>query len=198
MSADNQIDRAAVAIAVGRGFGERVADGTADLTPVPVPGLGDAVVWRVEDSTSDHPLAVYVGAWPDGVVRTLTDDQPAFFGLVQAVGVDLTDPDTVLGYVRAFLEVTRGASVIVRVVSDLSDIRWRPGSPQEEAQREAFMADPPIRPPRVEPTADGFHVELYLVVDQRVQLNTFEVARDGSITASYRVVAENLPLPIAR
>jgi hypothetical protein len=198
VSADNEIDRAAVAIAVGPVFGERVADGTAELTPVPVPGLGDAVVWRVEDPTLDHPLAVYVGHWPDGVVRMLTDDQPAFFGLVQAVGVELTDPDTVLGYVRAFLEVTRGASVIVRVVSDLSDIRWRPGSPEEETQREAFVADPPIGPPRVEASADGFHVELYLVVNQRVQLNTFEVARDGAIVASYRVLAEDLPLPIAR
>jgi hypothetical protein len=198
MSTDDQIDRAQVATAVGAGLGERVADGTADLTPVPVPGLGDAVVWRVEDATSDHPLAVYVGVWPDGVMRVLTDDQPAFFGLVRAVGVELTDPDTVLGYVRGFLEVTRGASVIVRVVSDLGDIRWRPGSPQEEAHREAFVADSPIRPPGVEASDDGFHVELYLVVDQRVQLNTFDVARDGSIAASYRVLAEDLPLPIAR
>lgn len=198
MSTDDQIDRAAIATAVGPGLGERVADGTADLSPVPVPGLGDAVVWRVEDAMSDHPLAVYVGVWPDGVVRVLTDDQPAFFGLVHAVGVDLADPDTVLGYVRGFLEVTRGASVIVRVVSDLGDIRWRPGSPQEEAHREAFVADSPIGPPGVEATEDGFHVELYLVVDQRIQLNTFDVARDGSIAASYRVLAEDLPLPIAR
>lgn len=198
MTTNNEIDPTAVADAVGVVLGERVLDGAAELVPVAVPGLGDSVVWRVDDSRSLHPLAVYVGRWPDGAVRVLTDDQPAFFALVQAVGVELTDADTVLGYVRAFLEVTRGAMVIVRVVSDLSDIRWRPGSPDEEAQREAFVADPPIEPPRVETTEDGFHVELSLVVNQRVQRNTFEVARDGSLTASYRVLAEDLPLPIAR
>lgn len=198
MSAPNEIDRAAVATAVGVGLGEQVTAGTADLAPVPVPGLGEAAVWRVEASSLDHPFAVYVGQWPDGTVRVLTDDQPAFFELVQAVGVDLTDADTVLGYIRAFLEVTRGASVIVQMVSDLSDIRWRPGTPDEESQREVFVADPPIAPPRVEETEHGFHVELYLVVNQRIQLNTFEVASDGSLAPSYRVLAEDLPLPIAR
>jgi hypothetical protein len=198
MRADNEIDRAAVAMAVGPGLGERVVDGTADLTPFLMPGLDDVVVWRVEHSWSHHPLAVYVGLWPDGAARVLTDDQAAFFALVQAVGVDLTDTDTALGYVRAFLEVTRGASVIVRVVSGLSDIRWRPGSADEEAQRESFVANTPIGPPQVEATAEGFRVELCLVVDQRVQRNTFEVSRDGSIAASHRVLAEDLPLPIAR
>jgi hypothetical protein len=198
VSAGEAIDRDAAAAAVGAGLGDRVADGTAELQPSPVPGLADQdAVWRVRDATADHPLQVYVGRWPDGTVRVLTDNQPAFFDLVETVGAELTDPETALGYVRALLEVTRGASVIVRVVSDLGDLRWRPGAPDEEARREAFVADPPIAPPRVEPTPDGFHVELCLVVDQRVQRNTFEVARDGTLSASYRVLAEDLPLPIA-
>ena len=49
-----------------------------------------------------------------------------------------------------------------------------------------------------EPSDGGFHVELTLVVDQRVQRNSFEVARDGSIRSDFRVLAEDLPLPIAR
>jgi hypothetical protein len=193
----DQPDRDAVAAAVGPGLGDAVQDGTAELTPFPVPGLAAQAVWRLRDATADHPLQVYLGRWPDGVVRVLTDDQPAFFDLARAVGAQLTDPQTAIGYVRAFLEATRGATVIVRVVSDLADLRWRPGAPDEEARRQAFLADAPITPPRAEPTPNGFHVELCLVVDQRVQRNTFEVARDGTLTASYRVLAEDLPLPIA-
>lgn len=198
MSASNGIDRSAVAAAVGAGLGERVLDGTADVAPVAVPGLGDAAVWRVQDDRSDHPIAAYVGRWPDGSVQVLNDDPAAFVALARATGVDLPDPEKALGYVRAFLEATRGPSVIVRVVSHPAEIRWRPGSDDEERRRQSFEADPPIAPPRVEVAADGFHVELCLVVDQRVQLNTFAVTRDGDITASYRVLAEDLPLPIAR
>jgi hypothetical protein len=48
-------------------------------------------------------------------------------------------------------------------------------------------------------TTDGFHVELTLVVDQRLQRNEFDVDPDGRIThTSFRVLAERLPLPIAR
>jgi hypothetical protein len=162
-----------------------------------VPGLAAQAIWRLRDTGADHPLQVYVGRWPDGTVRVLTDDQPAFFDLVETVGAAITDSDTAIGYLRAFLEATRGATVIVRVVSDLADLRWRPGAPDEEARREAFLADAPITPPHAEPTPDGFHVELCLVVDQRVQRNTFEAARDGTLAASYRVLAEDLPLPIA-
>jgi hypothetical protein len=198
MSASNDLDRSTAAAAVGAGLGERVLDGTADVAPVDVPGLGGAIVWRVRDDRSDHPIAAYVGRWPDGSVRVLNDDPDAFLALARATGVDLPDPETALGYVRAFLETTRGPSVIVRVVSHPGEIRWRPGSDDEERRRQAFEADPPIVPPRAVATADGFHVELCLVVDQRVQLNTFAVTRDGDITAAYRVLAEDLPMPIAR
>jgi len=190
--------RSAIADAVGRGLGDAVLDGTASLRPLAIPGLGDDVAWLVRDDRVDHPLQAYVGVWPDGAVRVLSDDQPAFFDLVAATGADIRDASTALGYVRAFLEVTRGPAVIVREIEALADLRWRPGSAAEEANRARFEADPPIGSRVVEPTDDGFHVELTLLVDQRVQRNTFEVARDGTIRAGYRVLAEDLPLPIAR
>jgi hypothetical protein len=59
------------------------------------------------------------------------------------------------------------------------------------------MADPPIEPPSAKRTADGFHVDVWLIVDQRIQLDTFEVASDGKVSAKFRVVAADLPLPIA-
>jgi len=42
------------------------------------------------------------------------------------------------------------------------------------------------------------HIELTLVVKQRIQRNLFDVTPDGRITASFQVVAEDLPLPIVR
>ncbi|OGO53824.1 MAG: hypothetical protein A2V85_17530 [Chloroflexi bacterium RBG_16_72_14] len=189
---------ARVVDAVGAGLGPAVLAGTAIRRPVPIPGVGEGIAWLVRDDDADHPMQCYVGVWPDGAVRLLSDDQPAFFDLVAATGADIVDPSTALGYVRAFLEVTRGPAVIVREVRDVADLRWRPGSQSEEANRARFEAGPPIEPPVVEPSAGGFHVELTLVVDQRVQRNVFDVGRDGSIRTGYRVLADDLPLPIAR
>lgn len=36
-----------------------------------------------------------------------------------------------------------------------------------------------------------------LVVDNRLQRNEFDVSRDGTISASYQVLADGLPFPIA-
>jgi hypothetical protein len=88
--------------------------------------------------------------------------------------------------------------VIVREVRDAADLRWRPGSSSEEANRARFEAGPPIEGPIVEPSDGGLHVELTLVVDQRLQRNVFDVGRDGSIHTGHRVLADDLPLPIAR
>lgn len=187
-----------IADAVGAGLGPALLAGTAILQPVPIPGVAADVAWLVRDDDAEHPMQAYVGVWPDGRVRLLSDDQPAFFDLVTATGADVADPSTALGYVRAFLEITRGPSVIVREIADLTDLRFRPGSAGEQANRARFEAGPPIEAPLVEPADGGFHVELTLVVDQRVQRNRFDVGRDGSIRAGYRVLAEDLPLPIAR
>jgi hypothetical protein len=189
---------ASIAEAVGPGLGAGLATGSAVVRALPVPGLGDDVVWLVRDDAGDHPMQCYIGSWPDGRVRVLSDDQSAFFDLAAAVGAGIDNRETALGYVRAFLEATRGPMVIVREIDSLADLRWRPGSQAEEASRRSFEADPPIAPPVAEATPEGFHVELTLVVDQRVQRNVFEVGRDGSIRAGYRVLADDLPLPMAR
>src|SRR5215207_1951460 len=121
-------DAAKVADAVGVGMGPAVLAGTAIRQPVPIPGVGDDVAWLVRDDDADHPMQAYVGVWPDGSVRVLSDDQPAFFDLAAASGAEIADPETALGYVRAFLEVTRGPMVIVQEVAEPTDLRWRPGS----------------------------------------------------------------------
>ena len=187
-----------MAIAVGEPLASRVLDGDATLTPVPVPAMEETAVWSVRDVLGGHPMRLYVGAWPDGSARVLTADQAAWADLVAAVGVELTGPDDALAYVRAFLEITRGAMVIVQAVTSLDELRWRPGSDAEEAAKASLLADPPVMAPAVVPEPPGFRVELTLVVDQRLQRNTFQVSASGEIESSYRVLFDGLPLPIAR
>jgi hypothetical protein len=191
-------DRRAILVAAAAALGPRMADRAPDIRPFPVPGLGERAVWRVRLEDLDHPVQVYVGLWPDGRARLLSDDQPAFLDLAGARGAEIDDADTALGYVLGFLEATRGPSVIVRPVSEPGDIPWRPGSPDEEARRAEFASGPGVAPPRVEETPEGFDVELWLVVDQRIQRNIFRVSGDGSVSAEHHVVAADLPLPIAR
>ena len=93
------------------------------------------------------------------------------------VGAHLDDETDARAYVEAFLEVTRGALVIIQPITSLDDLHWRPGSDTEEAARAALVADPPAIEPSLSRTADGFHVELTLVVDQRLQRNIFDVTR---------------------
>jgi hypothetical protein len=187
-----------VAEAVGAGLAPAVVSGTATLRAVEVPGVGNNVVWLVRDDDVDHPMQAYVGVWPQGAVRRLSDDQPAFFDLAASWGADIRDASTAIAYVRAFLEVTRGPSVLVREIERAADLPWRPGSASEEANRVDFEARDAVEPPLVQRDDGRFHVELTLMVDQRVQRNTFEVGRDGTIESSYRILAADLPLPIAR
>ena len=193
-----EVDLTAVAVAIGQPLGDRVLDGQAQLAPVPVSGIQQTVVWRVRDETGAHPWQVYVGVWPDGSARLLTADQEAWADLVSASGARLDGEADARAYVEAFLEVTRGAQVIIQPITSLDELRWRPGSDREEDARAKLLADPPAIEPSLRQTVDGFHVELTLVVDQRLQRNTFDVTRGGQIASSFRVLAEHLPLPIAR
>jgi hypothetical protein len=197
MSRDG-IDLEAVARAVGPGLGPEVRSGEASVEPVPVPGAPPGVIWAIRDDLLDHPLQGYVGLWPDGLVRLLSDDQEAWTDLMRAVGVRLDDPQTAVDYVRRFLEVTRGPSVIVYEVIDAAGLPWRPGSPAEEGRRQTLLTGQPLPPPVAERTTTGFHVELTLVVDQRIQRNLFDLTPSGEIDASFQVLADELPLPIAR
>jgi hypothetical protein len=193
------IDPKAVAIAVGDPLADQVLDGDARLEPVTVPGVDRTVVWRVIGESGDHPWQVYVGAMPDGQVRVLSADQGAWDEVMAAADATLGSEADALAYVEAYLEATRAAMVIVRPVRSIDDLRWRPGSDREEAAKAAFTADPPELAPVVERSDGGFHVELTLVVDQRVQRNEFDVSPSGAISGtSFRVLAEDLPLPVAR
>ena len=189
----------AVAAAIGEPLAEDVLDGQAKVAPVAVPGVDGTAVWRVRAESGAHPWQCYVGLWPDGSARMLSADQGAWAGLIAAVGCRLPDAAAARAYIEAFLEVTRGSQVLVRVVTALGDIPWRPGSTQEEAAKAAVLAAPPTVEARAEATTGGFAVELTLVVDQRLQRNSFQLTAAGEITdTSFRVLAEGLPLPIAR
>ena len=194
-----EVSKPALALAVGDPLADQVFDGSAELERVSVPGIDRTVVWRVRGEAGDHPLQVYVGIWPDGRARVLTANQEAWADLVAATGVQLTEADQARSYLETYLEVTRGAMVIVEPVKSLDDLHWRPGSSDEERARADLLANPPDIASVASETDDGFHVELPLVVDQRLQRNAFDVTREGEIThASYEVFADNLPLPIAR
>ncbi|MCY7419518.1 MAG: hypothetical protein LH650_13720 [Chloroflexi bacterium] len=192
-------DLTAVALAVGEPYADQVLDGGAEVEPVAVAGITETVVWRVRGESGPHPWQVYVGAWPDGSVRVLTGDQDAWTDLVGSAGAHLTSATAAGKFVETYLEVTRGAMVIVRPVTSLDDLAWRPGSAEEESAKAALLAAPPSISPVLESSDDGFHVELTLVVDQRLQRNDFNLTSAGEIShTSFRVLAEHLPLPIAR
>jgi hypothetical protein len=195
----SDIDNTAVAMTLGEPLGDAVLDGRASVEAVDVPGIEAGSVWRVRDELADHPWQVYLGRWPDGRMQVLTADQDAWADLVRATGARISSADEARGYVEAYLEVTRGAMVIVQPVTSLDDLYWRPGSDSEEAAKSALLASPPDLMPVATRSGDGFHVELALVVDQRLQRNSFDVSSSGEITsASYEVLAEGLPLPFAR
>ena len=194
-----EIDKTAVAMALGEPLSDAVLDGQASLEAVEVAGVETAIVWRVRDELADHPWQAYVGRWPDGSVRVLTADQDAWADLIRVTGARLTGAEQARAYVLAYLEVTRGAMVIVRPITSLDDLHWRPGSDSEEAAKAALLASPPDLTPVASESGDGFHVELALVVDQRLQRNSFDVSSRGEIVgASFEVIAEGLPLPTAR
>jgi hypothetical protein len=166
-----------------------------------VPGVERSVVGLVRDDQLDHPLQAYVGQWPDGQVRVLSDDQAAWAELMTAAGAHIDTAATALGYVRAFVEITRGPAVQVREINGADELPWRPGSTDEERRRADFLAGPPVPGPivdRVDRVDHGFHVELTLLVGQRVQRNLFDVTAAGLIEASFTVLADDLPLPIVR
>jgi len=194
-----EIDKTAVAKTLGEPLGEAVLDGRASLEAVDVPGVETTIVWRVRDELADHPWQAYLGRWPDGRVGMLTADQDAWSDLIRATGARLTEADQAREYVEAYLEITRGAMVIVQPVASLNELQWRPGSDTEEAAKTALLASPPDLAPVASTSGDGFHVELALVVDQRLQRNSFDVSSSGEIIrSSYEVLAEGLPLPFAR
>lgn len=192
------IDSGAVAAAVGPGLGRGVRSGAATVRPIAVPGVSGTVAWLVRDDDLDHPLQAYVGRWPDGQVRVLSDDQAAWADLIVAVGARIDSAATALGYVRQFVEITRGPAVLVREIGPADELPWRPGSADEERRRADFLAGPPVPSPVAEAAGDGFRVELTLLVGQRVQRNHFDVTPDGGIDATFRVLADDLPLPIVR
>jgi hypothetical protein len=188
----------ALTAAVGPGLGEGVVRGSATVRPIPVPGVPGSVVWLVRDDSLDHPLQAYVGRWPNGQVRVLSDDPDAWADLVAAVGAHLDTAATALGYIRAFLECTRGPAVPVLEITGADELPWRPGSPDEERRRADFLAGPPVREPLAVARDGGFRVELTLIVGPRVQRNLFDVTTAGLIDATFVVLARDLPLSIVR
>ena len=192
------LDPFVAAPALGEPLASRFIDGEAIAHPLDIPGIADTVAWSVRDETGPHPIWANVGRLGDGRVLVLSGDQAAWAELARDAGAHLPDAATALAYVKAFLGTTRGTMVVVRPVADIADLPWRPGSPEEEARKAALLADPPDLAERADTTPEGFHVELGLVVDDRLQRNRFDVTADGAVTASFDVIAEALPFPRAR
>lgn len=188
-------DPQALADLVRPPMGEAVLSGDAKVEPLRVPGLPEDSVWEVWVPSNPHMPRLVVGRGPGDQLRLLTGRPEAFAEMVAAVPVSIPDAETALGYVRGFLAATRRHDDLVQVVTDPSEIAWRPGSPDEEERREAFVADTSFAP-QVEEHGDGFAVSLVVLRDQHAQLSSFRVTADGRVDAHDEVLVEGLPLPV--
>lgn len=187
----------ALAAAVPEPLSGEVTAGRAEVVEASVAGAARPFLWHVNAHALEHPMGLSVVGDPEGGLAVANDDQAAFVEAAAAAGLRLRSEADALGYVRTFLEATRGPSVLVSVVDDAAGIAWRPGTDAEESRRAAVLAGGEVRPPSVTATADGYRVEVVLVVQQRLQATTLDVTPDGAVQASFRVIADELPLPIA-
>lgn len=190
-------DPEALATLLGGPMGDAARSGDAVLEPLPVPGLSEGSVWLVRVPANPHMPQVVVGRGPGERLRVLTGRPAAFHDLAADLQVAIADPATALGFVRGFLAATRDHDVLLQVPERPDDIAWRPGSPEEEERRAAFLAGTDLTP-SAEPAGDGFHVALVVLRDQHARRSTFRVGADGALHVDDDVLVDGLPLPILR
>ena len=161
-------------------MGAQVLDHDAKLAPVGVAGMEGTVVWRVRGRVGSTPLAGLcrrlarrLRAGAHGSTRTPGRNWSAAAGAASQHRCRGTL------YIETYLEVTRGAMVIVRPIDSLDDIRWRPGSAEKRTPRRQCWPIRQTTTPLVEAAGDGYHVELTIVVDQRLQRNVFDITAQG-------------------
>lgn len=178
-----------------------LGDPMTTVRAYPASWLPAGTICEVQHMAVRHPVAFYAGVGTDGRVWMLTDDPDAFTDFARAQGVHLSDGGDASAYVRALLETTRSTSTLVYVLDDVSGIKFRPAvDEREQAQREAFVDTyrDVIRPPAAEPIPDGWEVQAFVVVDQRVQRNRIDVTPAGTFRARFEVLADDLPLAVGR
>lgn len=193
------VDRRALSELLTGPVSDAVMAGEAAVEPVAVPGLPEGSVWEVSVPEEPHMPRLIVGRGPGGRLRLLTGRPDAFRELIADLPVVIADADTAVGYVRAFLAITREHDVLVQVPDHADAIQWRPGSPEEEDRRQAFVAEVSLEPQvRPREAADGFVVSLVLLRDQRAEQPTFTVGAGGSIDVDSEILVDGLPLPVLR
>jgi hypothetical protein len=178
-----------------------IGDRMTTVRPYPAPWLPSGTICDVRHMAVRHPVAFFAAVGPDGRVWMLTDDPDAFTDFTRAQGVHLADRQEAADYVRALLETTRSMSKLVYVLDDVSGIKFRPAVDEREQARGEEFVDTyrdVIRPPSAEPVADGWEVEAFVVVDQRVQRDRVDVTPAGTFRARFEVLADDLPLAVGR
>jgi len=187
----------ALAEVLGGPMGAAVRAGEAVVEPLPVPGLPEGTVSLVHVPSNPHMPQIAVGRGPGAGLRVLTGRPAAFSDLVADVPVAIPDPATAIGFVRGFLAATRDADVLLQVPERADQIAWRPGSPEEEERRAAFLSSTDLTA-RAEAAGDGFDVALVVLRDQHARRSTFHVGGDGIVAVDDDVLVDGLPLPILR
>lgn len=194
--ADNSKSQLAQALTkINRNYADIVQSEMTDLKKLSVEFLKHYMIYLV--SSFEPMLAFYVGFAPKKPAFLLTGSPENYVQLAQVDGVKIGTPAIASQYAQIYLEVTRSMSELFYVVESMADVKFRPNlDSRDEAVKEAFIQryQAVIRPAQAEADNNDYHVTIYAIREQALELHTLRVSKKGDIQAEFRVLEENLPL----
>lgn len=176
-----------------------VVRGGSRLTRVQAPFLKRWQIIRVDYRQTSRPVLFHV-AVGEGQARLLTGAPAAFGEVTAADGVRVTDPAVAAQLARTFVETTRPAGRLTYVVGAVTDIRFRPGlTGAAAARRDQIVKEygSVLAAPAAKASGEGFAAIVYVVQGRALQRRDITVGAGGSVRERTRVLAPDLPVPIA-
>jgi hypothetical protein len=174
-----------------------VRDPLTEIEKYPEPFLKHYQIYRIQHFNPYKPVVFYVSFAPGRPAYMLTGKPENYVQLAFADSLAIDSPEMAISYVKAYLEVTRSMSGSFYLVSDATDVKFRPRlSSQEENSRATFLSKyrSLITAPTAKATNGTYQVTLYTVRNQSLESHTITVSRKGSIEDTVTTLEHNLPL----